>query len=63
MRFLLYLFLFFIIWFFVKLVLKSLRSSPRKTTIHNGNRRNVNEYDNVEDAVFREIDEEKKNKN
>jgi len=63
MRFLFYLLLFFIVWFFAKMVLKSLMSSPGKTKIHNPNRRNVKEYENVEDAEFTEIDEEKKNKN
>jgi hypothetical protein len=63
MRFLLYLFLFFILYYIVKMVIKSL-SSPSKTTIHNSRmRRKEGKYDNVEDAKFTEIksDEEKKN--
>jgi hypothetical protein len=63
MRFLLYLFLFFIVYYVVKLVIKSL-SSPSKNKIHNSRAgRKETRYENVEDAKFTEIksDEEKKN--
>jgi len=63
MRFLLYLLLFFIVYYVIKLVFKSL-NSPSKTKIHNSRMgRKENKYENVEDAKYTEIksDEEKKN--
>jgi len=66
MRILIYLFLFFIGYYVVKIVLKSLKSSPKKTTIHNSRmRKKGSNYDNVDDAQYTEIppDEEKKNNN
>lgn len=64
MRFLLYLLLFFIGYFIIKLVVRSLTSKP-KTKIHSsGTGRKENRYENVEDAKFTEIktdDEKKKN--
>jgi len=63
MRFLLYLLLFFIVYYVVKLVFRSL-SSPSKTKINNSRvGRKETEYENVEDAKYTEIksDEEKKN--
>jgi hypothetical protein len=65
MRFLLYLFLFLIVYFVVKLIFKSL-SSPSKTTINNSRvSQKKNNYENVEDAEYTEIKpgEENKNKN
>ncbi len=63
MRFLLYLLLFFIVYYVIKLVFRSLNSSS-KTKIHSsGMNKKENKYDNVEDAKYTEIksDEEKKN--
>lgn len=63
MRFILYLFLFIIAYFVIKLVVKSL-SSPSKTKINSSRMgRKGNTYENVEDAKYTEIkpDEEKKN--
>ncbi|HSP89138.1 MAG TPA: hypothetical protein VLN45_13460 [Ignavibacteriaceae bacterium] len=63
MRLILYLLLFSILYFIIKLVIKSL-SSQSKTSVNNArmNRKGTN-YENIEDAKFTEIkpDEEKKN--
>lgn len=63
MRFLLYLFLFLIVYFVVKLIFKSL-SSPSKTNINNSRvSQKKNNYENVEDAKYTEIKPGEENKN
>jgi hypothetical protein len=65
MRFLLYLLLFFIVYYVIKLVFRSLTSQSRSTINNSRMSRKENKYENVEDADYTEIksDEEKKKNN